>query len=70
MSTDVNQPDVAGSNMVVDMDDPPYKKLKLSLERPYKDDNGLPIPDLLDITPDGQHIYAPSVPLKLPTMDH
>ncbi|KAI0692568.1 subunit 17 of mediator complex-domain-containing protein [Cytidiella melzeri] len=41
------------------MQDPPWKKLKLSLERPYKDDNGQPIPVLLDITPEGQHIYEP-----------
>ncbi|TFK89819.1 hypothetical protein K466DRAFT_597460 [Polyporus arcularius HHB13444] len=39
--------------------EPPWKKLKLSLERPYKDDSGEPIPELLDITPDGQHIYRP-----------
>ncbi|KAH9943450.1 subunit 17 of mediator complex-domain-containing protein [Epithele typhae] len=41
------------------MEDPPWKKLKLSLERPYKDDNGEPLLELLDITPDGQHIYLP-----------
>ncbi|TBU40113.1 subunit 17 of mediator complex-domain-containing protein [Dichomitus squalens] len=41
------------------MEGPPWKKLKLSLERPYKDDNGEPIPELLDITPDGHHIYRP-----------
>ncbi|KAI0750794.1 subunit 17 of mediator complex-domain-containing protein [Daedaleopsis nitida] len=41
------------------MAEPPWKKLKLSLERPYKDDNGEPIPELLDITADGQHIYRP-----------
>lgn len=35
------------------MDEPPWKKLKLSLERPYKNDSGDPIPVLLDITPDG-----------------
>ncbi|OBZ70158.1 Mediator of RNA polymerase II transcription subunit 17 [Grifola frondosa] len=39
--------------------EPPWKKLKLSLERPYKDDDGEPLPVLLDITPDGQHIYEP-----------
>ena len=38
---------------------PLYKKLKHSLERLYKDDNGEPIPVLLDITPDGQHIFEP-----------
>lgn len=35
----------------------PWKKLKLSFERPYKDDQGDVIPVLLDITPEGQHIY-------------
>ena len=43
----------------MDIEEPPWKKLKLSLERPYKDDNGEPIPELLDITADGQHIYRP-----------
>ncbi|EPQ59420.1 hypothetical protein GLOTRDRAFT_70848 [Gloeophyllum trabeum ATCC 11539] len=41
------------------MEEPAWKKLKLSLERPYKDDTGEYIPVLLDITPDGQHIYEP-----------
>ncbi|KAL5488212.1 hypothetical protein ACEPAI_6320 [Sanghuangporus weigelae] len=36
-----------------------WRKIKLSLERPYKDDTGQPIPTLLDITPDGQFIYEP-----------
>ncbi|CDO75576.1 hypothetical protein BN946_scf184858.g16 [Trametes cinnabarina] len=40
-------------------EEPPWKKLKLSLERPYKDDSGQPLPELLDITPDGQQIYRP-----------
>lgn len=35
--------------------------LKLSLERPYKDDNGDPIPILYDIAADGQYIYEPYV---------
>lgn len=43
----------------MDLQEPPWKKLKLSLERPYKDDSGEPIPELLDITQDGQHIYRP-----------
>jgi mediator of RNA polymerase II transcription subunit 17 len=38
------------------MDDQ-WKMLQLPLERPYKDDNGHHIPVLLDITPEGQHIY-------------
>ena len=45
----------------MDLQEPPWKKLKLSLERPYKDDSGEPIPELLDITQDGQHIYRPGV---------
>ncbi|KAK2466253.1 hypothetical protein APHAL10511_001895 [Amanita phalloides] len=40
------------------MAEPPWKQIKLSLERPYKDDNGDPIPILYDIA-DGQHIYEP-----------
>ncbi|CAE6455204.1 unnamed protein product [Rhizoctonia solani] len=31
--------------------------VKLSLEPPYRDDNGKPIPDLRDITQDGQLVY-------------
>lgn len=42
-------------------DEPAWKKLRLSVERPYKNDNGDPIPALLDITPEGQHIYEPYV---------
>ncbi|EJD52537.1 hypothetical protein AURDEDRAFT_181116 [Auricularia subglabra TFB-10046 SS5] len=37
--------------------EPPYKRLKLSLERPYKDDNGERILPLLDITPEGELVY-------------
>lgn len=33
------------------------EQLKLSLERPYKDDNEQEILQLEDITPEGQHIY-------------
>ena len=40
-------------------DEQSWRKIKLSLERPYKDDTGQPIPTLLDITPDGQFIYEP-----------
>ena len=43
------------------MEEPPWKKIKLSLERPYKDDEGIPIPVLLDITADGQHVFEPYV---------
>ena len=40
---------------------PSWKKLQLSLERPYKDDDGLPLPVVLDILPDGEHIWEPCV---------
>lgn len=43
------------------MEDPPWKSLKLALERPYKDDNGIYVPVLLDIAPDGQQIYESCV---------
>lgn len=39
--------------------EPAWRNTKLSLERPYKDDNGHPIRTLLDITQDGQFIYEP-----------
>ncbi|TFY68621.1 hypothetical protein EVG20_g3489 [Dentipellis fragilis] len=35
--------------------------LKLSLESPYKDDSGNPIPVVLDILPDGAHVFEPQV---------
>ena len=41
------------------MEEPDWKKLKLSLERPYKDDDGKPIPVLLDIAPDGTQTFEP-----------
>lgn len=41
------------------MDELEWKKVKLSLERPYKDDGGKLIPALLDITPEGQQIFEP-----------
>ncbi|RDB22683.1 Mediator of RNA polymerase II transcription subunit 17 [Hypsizygus marmoreus] len=43
----------------MDSQDLPWKQIKLSLERPYKDDNGDRIPVLFDISSDGQHIYEP-----------
>ena len=43
------------------MNEPDWRKLKLSLERPYTDDAGLPIPVLQDITPEGHLIYEPYV---------
>ncbi|KAG6816925.1 hypothetical protein H0H87_001627 [Tephrocybe sp. NHM501043] len=39
------------------MQEPSFKQIKLSLERPYKDDNGAHILTLLDITPEGEHIH-------------
>lgn len=42
-------------------DEPFWKKISLSLERPYKDDHGDSLPILLDITPEGERIYEPSV---------
>lgn len=41
--------------------DPAWKQLKLSLERPYKDDLGNAIPVLYDLTPEGERIYEPYV---------
>ncbi|KAE9410597.1 hypothetical protein BT96DRAFT_984108 [Gymnopus androsaceus JB14] len=37
----------------------PWKQVKLSLEPPYKNDQGEPIPTLSDITPDGVLHYEP-----------
>lgn len=45
--------------------EPQWKKLKLSFERPYKDDSGHPIPVLYDLTPEGQSIYEPYAPICL-----
>jgi len=39
------------------MEHPPWKETKLSLERPYKDHKGDPIPVLLDITQDGTQVF-------------
>ncbi|KAF9457004.1 subunit 17 of mediator complex-domain-containing protein, partial [Collybia nuda] len=36
-----------------------WKNLHLPLERPYRDDHGNHIAELLDITPAGEHIYEP-----------
>ena len=43
------------------MDDS-WKDLRLSLERPYKDDLGNPLPLVLDILPTGEHIFEPYAP--------
>ncbi|TFY81867.1 hypothetical protein EWM64_g2141 [Hericium alpestre] len=40
-------------------DESDWKQLKLSLERPYKDDHGAAIHNVLDILPDGEYIYEP-----------
>ncbi|KAJ3528511.1 hypothetical protein NMY22_g9384 [Coprinellus aureogranulatus] len=40
-----------------DRDREDWRDLKLTLERPYKDDNGQKLPTLLDIEPDGKFIY-------------
>ncbi|KAG9317670.1 subunit 17 of mediator complex-domain-containing protein [Chiua virens] len=39
--------------------EPAWKKTKLSLERPYKDDSGARIPVLLDITAEGEQVVEP-----------
>lgn len=39
--------------------EPAWRKLKLTLERPYTDDQGNPVHQLLDVTPEGQQIYEP-----------
>ncbi|KAH7887696.1 subunit 17 of mediator complex-domain-containing protein [Phlebopus sp. FC_14] len=41
------------------MEEPTWKKTTLSLERPYQDDNGEPIPVLLDITSEGHQVFEP-----------
>ena len=43
------------------LDAPFWKHLRLSLERPYKDDLGNRIPTLYDLTPQGESIYEPCV---------
>ncbi|KAG1755640.1 subunit 17 of mediator complex-domain-containing protein [Suillus lakei] len=54
------------SNLAVTMEQPSWKKTKLSLERPYKDDKGERIPVLLDIAPDGVQVFeSPQDPTKL-----
>lgn len=37
--------------------EPSWKQLRLSLERPYKDDHGSSIPVVEDITPEGEYVY-------------
>ncbi|KAG2042791.1 subunit 17 of mediator complex-domain-containing protein [Suillus americanus] len=54
------------SDIAAMMEQPSWKKTKLSLERPYKDDKGERIPVLLDITPDGVQVFEPPQdPIKL-----
>ena len=47
------------NGLPVEDDEPAWRKLKLTLERPYKDDQGNAIRQLLDVTPEGQQIYEP-----------
>lgn len=44
--------------------EPVWRQLKLSLERPYKDDFGNRIPIVKDITPEGEYIYEPYVEVQ------
>ncbi|KIK33846.1 hypothetical protein CY34DRAFT_789149 [Suillus luteus UH-Slu-Lm8-n1] len=54
------------SDVAIMMEQPSWKKTKLSLERPYKDDAGECIPVLLDIAPDGAQAFElPQDPTKL-----
>ncbi|KAF9652247.1 hypothetical protein BDM02DRAFT_3089535 [Thelephora ganbajun] len=48
------------NGLPVEDDEPAWRKLRLTLERPYKDDHGNPIHQLLDVTPEGQQIYEPA----------
>ncbi|KAF9055343.1 hypothetical protein BDZ89DRAFT_1087997 [Hymenopellis radicata] len=41
----------------MDADSEPWKKLQLSLERPYKDEHGVPIPTLYDINQNGEQFF-------------
>ena len=52
----------------VDDEEPAWRKLKLTLERPYADDQGNPIRQLLDVTHEGQQIYEPYAPV--PSLIH
>ena len=56
---------LCASGAYIAMDEPSWKKFKLSLERPYKNDNGEYLPVLLDITTQGEHIYEPYVIMLL-----
>jgi mediator of RNA polymerase II transcription subunit 17 len=53
------------NGVTVDDGEPAWRKLKLTLERPYTDDQGNPIRQLLDVTPEGQQIYEPYAPVPL-----
>ena len=53
-------PTAAMNGLAIYDDEPEWRKLKLTLERPHTDDQGNPIRQLLDVTPDGQQIYEPS----------
>lgn len=47
------------NGLQVEDEEPAWRRLKLTLERPYKDDQGNVIRQLLDVTPEGQQIYQP-----------
>lgn len=47
------------NGLTADDGEPLWRKLRLTLERPYTDDQGNPIRQLLDVTPEGQQIYEP-----------
>ena len=53
------------NGLPIENDEPAWRKLKLTLERPYTDDQGNPIRQLLDVTPEGQQIYEPCARLTL-----
>jgi mediator of RNA polymerase II transcription subunit 17 len=45
---------------MADTNDPP-RPIKLSLERPYTNDEGEPLFAVADILPNGDYVYEPSV---------
>ncbi|EDR12871.1 uncharacterized protein LACBIDRAFT_311839 [Laccaria bicolor S238N-H82] len=50
--------------------EPSWKRISLSLERPYKDDHGESLPILFDITPEGERIYEPKETSSARLKDH
>lgn len=49
------------------MEEVDHRLVKLSLEPPYRDDNGRPIPNLRDIAQDGTLIFEESVIIPVQT---